>query len=149
MIQDSVNVIQDSLTRVDTILIEPQHIPVADQMLDRMVALSSHLGITAEMLYDSYYTQYFLIKGIYGIALGLVLISITITLGYMFFIKYKTTFIGRATEQIDQTDLIALIILGLSSIVCIIMATSYLLTSIPHILNPAYYATIDLIQTLR
>lgn len=149
MIQDSVNVIQESLTRVDTVLIEPRHIPVADQMLERIVALSDHLGITAEMLYDSYYTQYFLIKGVYGIALGLVLISITITLGYMFFVKYKTAVIDRSTRLIDHADLLVLIIVGISAVGFIITAIVYLLTSIPHILNPAYYATIELIRTLR
>lgn len=149
MIQDSVKVIQNSVARVDTILIEPRRIPVADQMLERIVALSDHLGITGEMLYDSYYTQYFLIKGVYGIVLGLVFVSITITLGYMFLVKYKATIIGHSLEAIDGEDLFLVVILGISTIVCVILALFYILTSIPHMLNPAYYSIIELIQTLR
>lgn len=149
MIQDSVNVLQDSLTRVDTILIESQSIPVPDQMLTRLTTLSDHLGVTAEMLYDSYYIQYFLIKGIYGIVLGLVFVSLTMTLSYMFLVKYKATIIGHSMEAIDGDDLLVVVVLGIGTIICTVLALVYGLTSIPHALNPAYYAIIELIRTLR
>lgn len=150
MIQDSIVLIQDSLVHVhvDTVLIEPRRIPVADQMLERITALSDHLGITAEMLYDSYYTQYWLTKGIYGIILGVVFVLLTIVLLRMLFVKYNADLLGRE-QDVEIIDIFVITILATSVIVSIIIALVYFLESIPHILNPAYYATIELIKTLR
>jgi len=133
---------------IDTLIIN-EPLPIADKLLAKVNILAEHLGTTSETFYDIFYAQNLFIKGMYTTALGLVFGAFAFILFYVVIVKYKAEWQGRAVHEVDGFHVGVMTICAVGGVIAVVLSVLGFFTGIPRILNPEYYAIMELIHTLR